>query len=144
MRLPALRERDDFALLTEALLDGIAAETPIAPEAIARLAAEEWPGNIRELGNVLARLALVAPDGIGAEDVAEILAPPLDRSGSTGRQPGLRAGGDTAATLQEARTRQIEAVLREEGGNVSRAARRLGVSRNLIYRALGTGRRPPG
>lgn len=67
LRLPALRERaEDLPLLIDSLLRRTAQGTPwqVAPEAMAWLQAYQYPGNIRELRNVLERAQLMASDGV--------------------------------------------------------------------------------
>ena len=81
IRLPTLRERlDDIEALAEALLDDIARRSglphkSLSAEAIDRLAAHDWPGNIRELRNVLEQAALMTDQAsLGADDVDGALA----------------------------------------------------------------------
>ena len=80
IRLPALRERlDDIEALAEALLDDIARRSglshkSLSADAIDRLAAHVWPGNIRELRNVLEQAALMTDGAVlGADDIAAAL-----------------------------------------------------------------------
>jgi len=125
--LPALAERQDLAAIARHLLCEIAPEHRLGPAALERLAAHEWPGNIRELRSVLSRLALTeAGPEIGPEavDAALRIYPVL--------QPAACASG----RLREAVRGRILSAHREAGGNISAAARRLGVSRNTVYRAL--------
>jgi transcriptional regulator of acetoin/glycerol metabolism len=118
--LPRLRDRTDFDAIVHHLLGSIDQNCEVTSATIAHLAARPWPGNIRELRNMLARFTLTADGFIdGAE--AMIHQAPLTTSGS----------------LQETQRSHILAVHAETAGNVSETARRLGVSRNTIYRALG-------
>jgi transcriptional regulator with PAS, ATPase and Fis domain len=120
--LPRLRERTDFDAIVHHLLSVIDPECEISPATIAHLATRPWPGNIRELRNVLARFTLTADGFIDEAGVeAMVHQAPLTTSGS----------------LQETQRSYILAVHAETAGNVSETARRLGVSRNTIYRALG-------
>jgi sigma-54 dependent transcriptional regulator, acetoin dehydrogenase operon transcriptional activator AcoR len=119
--LPPLRERTDFAAILRHLLVALGASAEIEPEAAARLASHAWPGNIRELRNALTRLTLIdagCPVTLG--DVERLLGAPA-------------AAGNR---LRDQMTARILAAYRETGGNLSATARRLGVSRNTIYRAL--------
>jgi transcriptional regulator of acetoin/glycerol metabolism len=123
--LPPLRERSDFAAIVAHLLRSVSPGTELEDAALARLAAHAWPGNIRELRNLLTRLTLTSEAGrIGADATDACL-------GAAG------GGGITAgAKLKDQTTERIVTVHRDLGGNLSAAARRLGVSRNTVYRAL--------
>jgi sigma-54 dependent transcriptional regulator, acetoin dehydrogenase operon transcriptional activator AcoR len=121
--LPRLRDRTDFDAIVHHLLGAIDPNCEITSATIARLAARPWPGNIRELRNVLARFSLAAADRfvdeVGLD--ATICQTPLATPGS----------------LHDIQRARILVVHAETAGNISETARRLGVSRNTIYRALG-------
>jgi transcriptional regulator of acetoin/glycerol metabolism len=122
--LPRLADRTDFGILAERLLHNIAPEFLLENGAIARLLQHDWPGNIRELRNLLTKLVLTGTTRIGAAEVDAILpraTSPIEQTGSA---------------LRDAQARQVAAAMRACHGNVSAAARTLGVSRNTIYRAL--------
>ncbi|MBR1202938.1 MULTISPECIES: sigma-54-dependent Fis family transcriptional regulator [unclassified Bradyrhizobium] len=120
--LPRLRDRTDFDAIVRHLLNTIDPNCEITPTDIAHLAARPWPGNVRELRNVLARFSLAAADGsINGASVENIVHPAGTESGS----------------LHDIHRARILVVYAETAGNVSETARRLGVSRNTIYRALG-------
>ena len=119
--LPPLRERTDFAAILHHLLAALGASAEVEPAAAARLAAHTWPGNIRELRNALTRLTLIdAERPIALADVERL----------------LEAPGAASDKLRDQMTARILAAHRETGGNLSATARRLGVSRNTVYRAL--------
>jgi transcriptional regulator of acetoin/glycerol metabolism len=121
--LPRLQDRNDFNAVARYLLDAIDPNCDITPADIAHLATRPWPGNIRELRNVLARFTLAAANGsakeAGAEDILT-------------QRPDAEPG-----SLRDVHRSRILVVYEETAGNVSETARRLGVSRNTIYRALG-------
>jgi transcriptional regulator of acetoin/glycerol metabolism len=123
--LPRLKDRRDFAALARFLLAQVAPAMPLPEAAIVQLAAYDWPGNIRELRNVLTRLSLGR--GIDEAAVAALLPKPA---------AAVVVVTEGGSLLRDVQTRQVAAAMREAGGNVSAAARRLGVSRNTIYRAL--------
>jgi sigma-54 dependent transcriptional regulator, acetoin dehydrogenase operon transcriptional activator AcoR len=120
--LPRLRDRTDFDAIVHHLLGTIDPNCKVTPATIAHLAARPWPGNIRELRNMLARLTLTG-DGFIDEAAVEAMIrhAPLTTSGS----------------LHETQRSHVLAVHAETAGNVSETARRLGISRNTVYRALG-------
>jgi DNA-binding NtrC family response regulator len=131
LRLPPLRERaEDIRVLAEEFLLRISTELdrgPLAlsPGALRRLERHPWPGNIRELRNVLERAALQSS---GSVLEAEDLGFDFERVAATDSLAGL--------TLREAEKRLIEQALAEEAGNVDRAATRLGISRSSLYQRL--------
>ncbi|MCZ2105223.1 MAG: sigma-54-dependent Fis family transcriptional regulator [Comamonadaceae bacterium] len=127
IELPPLRERSDLRALIERWLQGRA----LAPEALRRLLAYRWPGNLRQLRNALEYAAHVCPEGvIGPGDLPEWLGaepPALAQPASA----GARAAG--AAQLPDDDWLRV---LREHGWNVSAAARALGLSRMTLYRRM--------
>ncbi len=135
IHLPPLRQRrDDIPLLVEHFLAKHAADAGrrvdrVQPAAMARLQAYDWPGNVRELENVVHRALLVTP---GPELRAEDL--PLELPLSPDLPLELPAGGDR--TLEELERWAIQETLRRADGNVSDAARRLGIGRSTLYRKM--------
>jgi len=125
--LPRLRDRSDFEAIVHHLLGAIEPNCEITPATIAHLAARAWPGNIRELRNMLARFTLAKADGFIDEAGVEAV---IDQVPLT-----------TAGSLHEIQRARILEVYAETAGNISETARRLGVSRNTIYRSLG--QKPP-
>jgi transcriptional regulator with PAS, ATPase and Fis domain len=123
--LPRLCDRSDFDAIARHLLRAIDPDCKITPAALARLFPRPWPGNIRELRNVLARLTLGVADGLIDEGCVE----------AVGYQPTAIAAG----SLHDVQRARVLTVYAETAGNISETARRLGVSRNTIYRALGQG-----
>ena len=126
--LPSLIQRQDFAAIVHHVLAGVAPGCQITADAISRLAERSWPGNIRELRSALTRITLTEPDRI------------IDAASLNAQLPDEAMAKDALAGVprlrQETRER-IVAAHRATAGNVSETARRLGVSRNTIYRALG-------
>ncbi len=136
IRIPPLRDRrEDIPLLAEhfAAKHGRAEGATISPAAREMLLAYDWPGNVRELENVVARALALNPSGvILPEDLPEHL---------RGARPSAAAHGGIAAhdrpTLDELGRRYAAEVLRETGGNKTRAAEILGIDRKTLYRLLG-------
>ncbi len=136
VRLPALREHGDRAAIVRALWGargGVDAtgDKPGLPADVVRLLADyAWPGNFRQLATTLRTLRVLAGD----EDVrAEMLSADI-----RGALPvlGQEVG---AGTLQGMTDAAIRAALHACDGNVSQAARRLGVHRSTLYRRVSHG-----
>ena len=133
--VPPLRERrEDILMLAENILDRLArdlgqARLTITADAERVLCAYDWPGNIRELRNVLER-ALLRSHGTEL-DVSGIVTPsePAPAAATTAADNVVRRGG----TLDDVERDYIEQVLREEKGAIDAVAARLGISRSAVY-----------
>jgi DNA-binding NtrC family response regulator len=132
--VPPLRERrDDILMLAENILDHLArdlgqARLTINAEAERVLCAYDWPGNIRELRNVLER-ALLRSHGTEL-DVSGIVTPSEPAPAAAPAADNVvRRGG----TLDDVERDYIEQVLREEKGAIDAVAARLGISRSAVY-----------
>ena len=139
IRVPPLRERlADLGVLCEALLGDIARAQGVRGEVtdsgLGALGNYDWPGNIRELRNVLER-ALTIGEESGLLDAEAMLAVLPDRGPDKAAMP-LRPVRPLARTLAEAEARAIEEALVATRGNRSRAARLLGISRSVLYEKL--------
>jgi transcriptional regulator of acetoin/glycerol metabolism len=87
--------------------------------------AHHWPGNVRELRNILERAVVVATGRvIQAADLG------------LRRAPGDQAEGGGLASLDDMEKRHIAHVLSETGGNISHAARTLGIDRATLYNKM--------
>jgi len=136
--VPPLTERiEDLPLLAQNLLGRLTAEWGREPVqfskgALAELQRHRWPGNIRELRNVLERALLGAQAPVLEAADLDFAASP--RSGAL--------AGTGHLTLRELEKQHIAQVLEEEGGHVDRAAKRLDIPRSTLYqkvRAYGLG-----
>jgi DNA-binding NtrC family response regulator len=130
LRVPPLRERrEDIVPLARFLLRRLATdlgrgERGLAADAERALEEYLWPGNIRELRNVLERAVLLS-------DRSQL------RRGDLRFEPAAAGGdGELYLTLEELERRHIERVLHLEGGNVVRAAERLAVPRSSLYEKI--------
>ena len=180
LKMPPLRERSDLAVVARRILQG---ECPqgapeISPRVMELLGRYHWPGNIRQLANVLRTAAVMAcgeaqiteahlsddfledvrglppraapPGGAVFVPAAVPHVPPASSVASAA--PGAAANAPAAApmaapapaaavpppnrTLEEIEIDMIRAALDAAGGNISEASKRLGISRNTIYRKL--------
>jgi DNA-binding NtrC family response regulator len=137
MRLPPLRDRkDDVPLLVDHFMKRFLTESGrgqmrMRPEVLDALCAYHWPGNVREVENEIRMLITFADDPITVDRLSErirrALATPQEtaplREGLTGRVEALERS-------------EIRRALEEAGGNKSRAAEILGISRFALQRKL--------
>ena len=142
LAVPPLRDRlDDIPLLVEPLLAAIGAQmgrefTALSPEFSGKLRRHSWPGNLRELQHVLAQSALLEDGPI----LQGWQFSPLP----AGTPPAPRdLLGTIAADARAERLAKVAQALREAGGNKSRAAGLLGISRKTLYAWLGEGKVGP-
>jgi DNA-binding NtrC family response regulator len=136
IRIPPLRERqEDIPLLANDILDRISSERggeiKLDEAAMNVLRHYPWPGNIREMRNVLERAAQIAQHPVLTVRDIE-LQYPAGPSGD-GNGNGRHHLHGNRLTLREMEARYIEAVLHDEEGSIDRAARRLGISRSSLY-----------
>jgi DNA-binding NtrC family response regulator len=138
LRIPALRERrEDIPALTETILGQIAARRGsegwhLTPSAADSLLNFDWPGNVRQLENVLERAtAFAEKPQLHADDFLSLL------EGRRDNAPGSGATAGRGLTLQEVeRDAFIQTYLRT-GKNKAKTARELGISERSVYNLLG-------
>lgn len=147
VRLPPLREWQNVTELIEAMLRrrcealGLARSTAplhelIAPDAMRCLSTRTWPGNIRQVEHVVhVLMALVGAERpIEMADLPhEIVADPGSAVASTASASAPPADAAGIPMLQAAESAAIRTALREHGGNVTAAARSLGIARSTLY-----------
>ena len=112
-------------------------ELRLAPEALAALARYPWPGNIRELGNLVERLAIMCPDGeIGLDDLPARYrdCPPSADAGD--EPPVLPAAANLKSYLQDVERELIAQALEKAGGVVAEAARQLRMQRTTLLEKI--------
>lgn len=150
--LPALRERNDLEPLVQTLLAEEGCDSGgarVSDEAMALFLRHPWPGNIRQLRNVLRTGIALMDEGrvldmhcLADDFVEEAQASATDGPGrsagtaSAVRMAAVPAHESSGRRLQEMEWRTIQEALKRLDGNVSAAARQLGISRNRLYRKL--------
>jgi len=138
IEMPPLRDRpEDIAELVHALLarasHGGVAPIGITDDAMRWLTRRDWPGNVRELANVVERaVALTDHDTIVLEDVHSV----GEREPADPSVDLLASAAERHLPLAEVERSYIRRVLDANDGNVSRAARILGIDRRTLYRKL--------
>ena len=141
VRLPALHERTDIEPLSRELLRRASAEDPrqLDAGALELLRHHRWPGNVRQLFNVLRAAVVLAgrdaviarhhlPDDFLQDGGAAAATPP----------PAVATPGSSTApqSLESLEREMIRQAVADANGNISEASKRLGISRNTIYRKL--------
>lgn len=141
VHLPPLRERSDFLVLTERLLASFNSECDLhlAPDLLSRLSRHAWPGNLRQYANVLrTACAMLDPHErcIDWQHLPDDLAAELS---ATPRQAPPMPLAGAPQNLAELSRSAIRQALECSRGNVSEASRRLGISRQTLYRKMDGG-----
>ncbi|HTH28235.1 MAG TPA: sigma-54 dependent transcriptional regulator [Sphingobium sp.] len=138
---PLTARRDDIPALVEHFLARFAADRrvtapDVAPKAMAALQAAEWPGNVRQLRNLIERTMILAPADRGTIEV-EML--PIDTMPHSDHE-SLVSGAIMGSPLREARENFEREYLRVQikrfSGNISRTASFIGMERSALHRKL--------
>ncbi len=145
LKMASLAERrEDIPMLAQNFLDALAEATGrpkvrLADDAIAALQSYDWPGNVRQLKNIMERLVIMGSDEFDGEIGAEQL-PQEIRSGSSDL---LHSGGNSAimtTPLREAREaferEYLKVQINRFSGNISRTAAFIGMERSALHRKL--------
>ncbi|MCX6098315.1 MAG: sigma 54-interacting transcriptional regulator, partial [Caldiserica bacterium] len=159
LRLPPLRDRrGDTVLLARHFLRKYAAKygrdvTEIADQTLGLLTAYEWPGNVRELENVIARAVIISQAHVLLPETVELCAQPIlhrhEEPSAVEVQPlvaqpvqpqAIATDGNGGLRLSEAIQQMeidmIRRALRESGGNKTKAAQILGISRKSLFNKI--------
>ena len=137
IRVPPLRERaGDIELLANHFNHRLAqrhglAPRKLSPDVMAILNAYSWPGNVREMRNVIESLLLTSNDELVRCDEL-----PEEVLTAAGTGAGASAAASAATSLEEAERLAIVCAVKSMHGNLTKAARALGVSRSTLYRKV--------
>lgn len=139
LKIPALRERkDELLIMADAFLVRLAKSCGRSPKTLgqdakAALLAHDWPGNVRELKNVMERALILCR-------TAEISAPDLGLMSSRAIAEADPFSFPEFQSLKDARewfeSAYIQREIRQQGGNMTRLAERLGMDRSSLYKRL--------
>jgi len=143
LRIPALRERrEDIPVLIQHFLERTGGVMEIPPHVVRKLAARDWPGNVRQLENCISCMTAVdsCPLHEDGESSCENLGPMEDHA-DTARTANLRATepeSSPAQSLASYEKKAIVSALQHAKGNVARAALLLDMGRTTLYRKIRT------
>jgi transcriptional regulator of acetoin/glycerol metabolism len=126
--LPPLRERSDFQQIVWDVLGRISPGVSITEDALELLREQPWEGNIRELRNVLTRAMISCIGSILTTKAVESVLP--------ARKRAVPAAQPQPSLLHNLRRSAVLDAYRRNGGNISKTAQNLSVSRNTVYREL--------
>jgi two-component system nitrogen regulation response regulator NtrX len=145
VRLPPLRERrEDIPELVSHFLARFAAERRLSPpliseEAVAALQAHDWPGNVRQLRNIIERTLILAPgDRVACIEVDLLPAEILESQGAAGAASAtMTIMGSPLREARESFEREyLRVQIRRFSGNISRTASFIGMERSALHRKL--------
>jgi transcriptional regulator with GAF, ATPase, and Fis domain/tetratricopeptide (TPR) repeat protein len=151
LRVPPLRERrSEIPTIVNYYINHYSArfgrkEIQIKPQAVDLLMVNDWPGNVRQLCNEIQRIVaraedgtMITPDQLSPElkRTASPSAPSTTASALASMPAAALQNGTLADALAEVERRMIADALRRHGGNISRAARELGLTRRGLYLKL--------
>ena len=148
MKLPPLRERTDLRTLVRRILanEGATAPQLVASDVQSLLEGYDWPGNLRQLASVLHTAAVMAAGeaAITREHLSDDFLNEASQRQVAGNQAAANEPapghptlpGASGGTLEELEREMIRQAVDAADGNISVASKRLGISRNTIYRKL--------
>ena len=133
IRMPPLREiREDIPLLISHLIKkhqrkGLATVPEVSPEAMALMMGYHWPGNVRQLENVIERAF-----ALGVKDMLQV----NDLPNEIAQQSSKWMPADVNCNLKAIEEKTIRRALRKAGGNKAEAAKLLGINTTTVYRKM--------
>jgi two-component system nitrogen regulation response regulator NtrX len=139
---PLAQRREDIPPLVEHFVAHYAAErrvpTPeVAPDAMVALQSHDWPGNVRQLRNVVERTVILAPgDRIGRIDIDLLPAEVLGQQSDSGAGPSAIMGAPLREARETFEREYLRVQIRRFSGNISRTATFIGMERSALHRKL--------
>ena len=132
---PLRRRREDIVTLVKHFLKLAGSQRNFSSEALEILKTYDWPGNVRQLRNLVTKLSIMAPEDINcftAEDVRSM----LNKWEIKKTQSAEQTGQQLMSRSINAEKERVMAALGETGYCITAAARMLGVSRNTLYNKI--------
>ena len=138
VQLPALRERTDFKQLSDRLLSGLNPDRPVylAPSLLGKMAQFSWPGNLRQLASVLRTACAMLNDDEDCIDFAHLPDDVAEALTVQAAQTSAPHEAREPQNLDELSRYAVRQALEACRGNISLAARTLGISRQTLYRKM--------
>jgi transcriptional regulator of acetoin/glycerol metabolism len=138
VNLPALRERSDFQALTERLLAYLnpKRELYLAPDLLAQLSRHPWPGNLRQYSSVLRTASAMLDEHEEQIDWQHLSDDLVEELTAIPQPDSLVITNSVPQNLEALSRSAIKQALESSRGNISEAARRLGISRQTLYRKM--------
>ncbi len=143
VNIPPLKERrDDISTLAEHFLARFAADRRLpapnlSPEAVIALEAHDWPGNVRQLRNVIERIMILTPvEQLGTITPTMLPAEVMGESGSVGPGQSFMIGSPLREARETFEREYLRVQIRRFAGNVSRTAAFIGMERSALHRKL--------
>ncbi|NVO00543.1 MAG: sigma-54-dependent Fis family transcriptional regulator [Geobacteraceae bacterium] len=141
LTLPRLKEREDRLLLAGKILDQCVGEersVSISPRVLRIFENHPWPGNIRQMHNVLRTALALLGDGneITLDELSEDFIDQAGCGANVGERCEIQPVAGNNALLADNEARFISSTLERTGGNITAAARMMGIGRNTLYRKL--------
>jgi transcriptional regulator with PAS, ATPase and Fis domain len=138
LQLPPLRERGDLVGLVAAVLRELAPGRPVqlAPALVAAFASFRWPGNLRQMSNALRTACALLGDDETVIDLSHLPDDLVEELSLRSPTPTTTRSDASEGDLRQQAARCVREAMSASNGNLSEAARRLGVSRNTLYRKL--------
>ena len=142
VQLPSLGERrEDIPILVEHFVARFAAErrvrTPdIAPDAMAALQAFDWPGNVRQLRNIVERTIILAPSARLSRIEVDLLPTEVTQGAANGGATALAMGAPLRQAREAFEREYLRVQIRRFSGNISRTAAFIGMERSALHRKL--------
>jgi DNA-binding NtrC family response regulator len=135
--VPPLRERKtDLAALAGHVLARLGCGYELKDDVMQLIAAHDWPGNVRELENVLERAMILSGGAEIRPQHIQLPEPVLVRAKTGTAPPGGLSPLSTSSPLLDMEKQMLEDAMRKAGGNKSKAAKLLGITRRMLYTKL--------
>ena len=133
VKIPSLREREDFAKISQEIWNEFSNSTPLTPNEIKALASKKWPGNVRQLKNVLQRYSLLQPYGITLHKILSEEFYESPQANSAAEPITLYNTKPIRRNSYAPKWNLICSELAKNEGNLKATARNLGISRGCLY-----------